>query len=467
MKRLLTYVLILGGVVLASLSGCQKDLVAPSETKTYNIFENVGANPYIQNLVSYLKEKGDTASFRRTFALEYGIPLWSKATVLKQGETTTMLVPLKDCDANFLSGIWVFEVKNGNIRYGVTRNEQCMPYYEKLKPFFNLLNQELFGIREKGVTYSRVGGMLKGYDLEQKENCVMGCAGGDDANLGCSQHCWTTWDFIFIDDTGGGGSYNNGSGVNLGGGGTTTNPTPEPEPTPEVCKDTSFVNTKADCVFEKLVGATSTTIYNPNTVVGKLLKDYWGKTTAGAHNLKFVVSPQKDLVNSGTHAQCETDKDYKSMDVTIRISREFMESCTNVELARTLIHESIHAEIYVRVKGFGAGISSDAEFAELFEKYKSLGTEKDHNIMAESDYVNLIAQGLKAYHDAGYMADFDANVTRSGNNFDYNQFYNMEAWYGLDNTKAFNSNKQNTTWSEDYLNYTKAPGKYIDTKDCK
>ena len=447
----------MGGLMLAALSGCQKDLVAPAETKAYNIFENVGANPYIQNLVSYLKQKGDTASFRRTFALEYGIPLWAKATVLKQGETTTMLVPLKDCDANFLSGIWVFEVKNGNIRYGVTRNEQCMPYYEKLKPFFNLLNQELFGIREKGVTYSRVGGMLKGYDLEQKENCVMGCAGGDDAYLGCTQHCWTTWDFIFIDDTGGGGSYNNGSGVNLGGG-TTTNPTPTPDPTPEVCKDTSFIRTKADCVFKKLVGATSTTIYDPNTVVGKLLKDYWGTT----HKLTFVVADNLKTGNSG-HAECEP---LSTGNVIIRLKRDYIESCTNFELARTLIHESVHAEIFARLQGPKTGISGDQEFYSLFEKYKDYCKQTDHNIMAESDYINLIAKGLEAYHTQGYMTSFDANISAHyGNDFDYQQFYNMVAWVGLEKTVKFGYNNLDQTWHNDYVKYTTASHSY-DAVNC-
>ena len=67
-----------------------------------------------------------------------------------------------------------------------------------------------------------------------------------------------------------------------------------------------------------------------------------------------------------------------------------MNSLSNVELARTLIHESIHAEIYVRTQGLSRGVSTDADFAKLFEQYKTYGDQRDHNIMAESDYVNLI-----------------------------------------------------------------------------
>ena len=87
--------------------------------------------------------------------------------------------------------------------------------------------------------------------------------------------------------------------------------------------------------------------------------------------------------------------------------------------------------------------------------------------MAESDYVNLIAQGLKAYHDAGYMAEFDANVGKVyGNTFDYEQFYSIMGWYGLDNTKQFNTNSLNTSWKNDYDNYIKAPGICKDSKKC-
>lgn len=120
-----------------------------------------------------------------------------------------------------------------------------------------------------------------------------------------------------------------------------------------------------------------------------------------------------------------------------------MNSLSNVELARTLIHESIHAEIYVRMQGLSGGVSTDADFAKLFEQYKTYGDQRDHNIMAESDYVNLIAQGLKAYHDAGYMAEFDSRIPDAYlGDFDYQKFYSMMAWEGLDKTTACTANKK-------------------------
>jgi hypothetical protein len=87
--------------------------------------------------------------------------------------------------------------------------------------------------------------------------------------------------------------------------------------------------------------------------------------------------------------------------------------------------------------------------------------------MAESDYVNLIAQGLQAYHDAGYMAEFDARIPDVYlGDFDYSKFYSMMAWIGLEDSKEFNLKKNDKVWHSDYLNYNKASG-MCDLKDCK
>ena len=85
--------------------------------------------------------------------------------------------------------------------------------------------------------------------------------------------------------------------------------------------------------------------------------------------------------------------------------------------------------------------------------------------MAESDYVNLIAQGLKAYHDAGYMAEFDARIPDVYlGDFDYQKFYSMMAWEGLDKTTACTANKKNSEWFNDFVKYTKESQSYDNTK---
>ena len=411
MKRLLTYVLILGGVVLAALSGCQKEEDEPAEAKPYNIFENVGANPYIQNLVSYLKEKGDTASFRKTFALEYGIPLWAKASVLKQGRTTSILVPLKDCDASFLSGIWVFVEKEGYIRYGVARNDQCKPYYKEMEPFFRELEQSLFGIKQNGYSYVLRGKTLKELVWREEEHCVWTTTDV----LGYTKtelHCWVTHDPYILKDDGGGGS---------GGG-----PLLPTDPEPEVEKDSTFKDTKADCVFKKLVGATATTVYNPNTVVGQNLKNYWGKE---GFNCKFVIS---DTLSQNKSAWTK----YNGCNEVIIILREsYVNEASTINLARTIIHETIHAFIfseialqdytnnYLGVKG----LSPDSDFGLLWNRYRD--TRGTYNVQHESmadNYIKTIRDGLK-----DFLARNPSSETFSDSELE------SIAWVGLQNTSEF------------------------------
>ena len=409
MKRLLTYVLILGGVMLAALSGCQKEEVEPAKAKTYNIFENVGTNPYIQNLVSYLKQKGDTASFRKTFALEYGIPLWRKATVLKQGSVTSMLVPLKDCEANFISGIWIFEVKDGYIRYNVARNEQCKSYYKELEPFFRELEQSLFGIKQKGAGYMRKGGILKGFEEVQTEYCVWTnvCDGP------WVLHCWYVHDLSFYRDEDGDAGSSGGGVI--------------PDPKPEVdTKDPSFKDTKADCVFKKLVGATATTIYNPNTVVGLNLKNYWGKE---GFNCKFVIS---DTLSYNKNAWTK----YNGCNEVIIVLREnYVNEASTIDLARTIIHETIHAFIfseialqdytnnYLGVKG----LSPDSDFGLLWNRYRD--TRGTYNVQHESmadNYIKTIRDGLK-----DFLARNPSSETFSDSELE------SIAWAGLHNTSEY------------------------------
>ena len=85
--------------------------------------------------------------------------------------------------------------------------------------------------------------------------------------------------------------------------------------------------------------------------------------------------------------------------------------------------------------------------------------------MAESDYVNLIAQGLKAYHDAGYMAEFDARIPDVYlGDFDYQKFYSMMAWIGLHESKQYVLNKQQVEWYAEYKKYTSAARTNDNTK---
>ena len=438
--------------MLAALSGCQKEEEIFDSARFYAYSSPI--NPFTAAVVGYLQKRDDSTHLSVDISKRYGFPVWNKAQCVKSGDKVLLYVPLAKNEEKSVSGVWYFAQEGNSISYRVLSNNPSQPGFDQYFWMIDYFDQALFGHSVYQYKESRTNGYLKteasDYDI------VTHCKDAYVYDEYKGTYCWdeivgdSSIGPIDLSDTGKGNDFTPPSG----GGTTPAEPKPEVDTT-----NATFRNTKAACILDKLLGKTNTTMYDPNTVVGKLLKDYWGTT----HKLTFVVADNLKTGNSG-HAECEP---LSTGNVIIRLKRDYIESCTNFELARTLIHESVHAEIFARLQGPKTGISGDQEFYSLFEKYKDYCKQTDHNIMAESDYVNLIAQGLKAYHDAGYMKDFDANIsTKYYGDFDYQKLYSMEAWVGLDNTSQFNINKSNTSWHNDYLNYTKAPRTYKDSNTC-
>jgi hypothetical protein len=87
-----------------------------------------------------------------------------------------------------------------------------------------------------------------------------------------------------------------------------------------------------------------------------------------------------------------------------------------LEIARTLMHEIIHAEIFRKVKSVNGlkGLSED-NFPGLFDYYSRFQTQMQHQLMAEH-YISILADMLKAF-DGGFESD---------------ETYEALAWGGLE-----------------------------------
>lgn len=178
--------------------------------------------------------------------------------------------------------------------------------------------------------------------------------------------------------------------------------------------DTSIVNNqKASCIYTKLGG---------NRVFQELINDF--DNNSGTLNLTFVLGstpPYTGLTRSAPP--------YK--DVTIIIDKAKLEARRTVEVARTFLHESIHAKIFADLSKVGGyeNLNKD-NFPELFDAYVFYKTngQKDavdrvhHEYMANK-YIDIIAAGLQ---------QFD---TRNLNNPEINiDHYRALAWEGLSET---------------------------------
>ncbi|WP_026946303.1 hypothetical protein [Algoriphagus marincola] len=216
------------------------------------------------------------------------------------------------------------------------------------------------------------------------------------------------------------------SGIPVGpppGGGTPTNPLPPtgnpgeddesnnfcrdnhciPFPEEEIIKDSSFVGTKADRVYEKLLDLSGG--------FRKAIQKFDGEFPV-AH-LKFNVDPlMPDTINATTN-------NAQKYIIEISINGNTLEQRTTLGLARTMAHEIIHAELFRKVRSVNNQISIN-DFPEIYDYYIRYLKNWQHEQMA-APYRNLIADIIQ---------EFD-------NGKNSRQFYMDLAWEGLINTSSW------------------------------
>lgn len=165
----------------------------------------------------------------------------------------------------------------------------------------------------------------------------------------------------------------------------------------EILKDSSFIGTKAECVYEKLnVGSTT---------FKELIERFDGEFPV-AH-LKFKID---NSLTAKTNAQVSNG--YENY-IEIRINGNTLPGRTVLGLARTLIHETIHAELYRKVRSVGGNVSIK-DFPGIYDYYRRYIKGWQHEQMA-AHYRTTIVEALK---------EFDGNRQSLS-------FYNDLAWEGL------------------------------------
>ena len=114
-------------------------------------------------------------------------------------------------------------------------------------------------------------------------------------------------------------------------------PSPTPEDVATIIIDSSFVRTKAECVYEKLM--------NLSGGFKAAIDKFSGKTPSGGH-LKFVVVPNIPSTTPGTITTAVTEPPSNYVTV-IKFNNEYLNmGFSNLTYARTMIHEAIHAEMF-------------------------------------------------------------------------------------------------------------------------
>lgn len=174
-----------------------------------------------------------------------------------------------------------------------------------------------------------------------------------------------------------------------------------------------------------------------NNNINWILDNFNDGDTPSQFDLKFVMAT--DLPNN---LNAEISKIINNT-ITIKINQNNLNR-SSLSIARTLLHEGIHA----RLKEFAYGKNTDAAtFEELYEYMRIHGKKWQHEQMAAL-YRQTIAEGLRQY-DSNQHSD---------------PFYNDLAWEGLHNTTVFNGfSKDEQTRIANVINNDKKNG----NKTCK
>jgi hypothetical protein len=259
---------------------------------------------------------------------------------------------------------------------------------------------------------------------------------------------------------GGGGVYGYGDGG--GGGGIRFTYNPPSVPRPDITNlrieiDDSFKNNPyLKCILGKLQ-------------LAQFVKDLalFDQTSQQGRNVTLKVGDIPKRPGYMTAANAETDDSLGPYNIQITINKDIVNS-SSLELARIILHEMVHAELFVanfHENGSSIDGNFNANFNTYIQKYSKGGDAKiQHNYMAEK-IVNKIGAVLSQVHgNLGKQAFINnPNVKNAFPKGIPSDFYKGLAWAGLHESDKW---KYNLPEREIYKKWQQLASDNLD-KECK
>lgn len=311
------------------------------------------------------------------------------------------------------------------------------------------------------VEFPYINGIDNGIELVSNSIYVVSCHNPDPFGGGTGTGTWPSAPVVSPDYLGGGYTGGGGDGTSPSGGGSTgttycdntnhfgSDCIPFPEEDFEIIKDSSFINTTADCIYEKLKSIDG---------FKELAAGFEGLGTE--FDVKLKIGATQDP-NANAQAW------YRGSNQPIEITfNEANMNRSTLEVARTIVHEMIHAEMY-RAINTSNPTAKELDFRETFEAYtiQYVGdNDSHHNYMADF-WVDRMADMLEQIHSQlGYSSLNDFLKTFAYPTGIPKGFYRGLAWEGLkyEDVKGWiNKSKE----QQDEINFHIDNAKY-GTKNC-
>ncbi len=435
-----------------ALSTCQKEITSPQKIvkQAQNYFES--------QVLADTSQKVYDNNPRHTVAKE---PLWAQASVETMPFGEAVLVPLAYKQAialeteigpiplKQLSYLLIYKDAQKQYRTEVVTKLPEKNYWPNYKnpniPFKGVvLVEDWWGNTIKNIGLSITGPENQlGYVIPQ----VKGQTPPSGNMMLEEQHCYNQyWEIMVCDfagmncvtvhgsdpvcytvytDTGpgGGGGSNIPSPIDYGymphaGAGGYNTPPPPPPPPPPALLDTSmapdfYKNAKAMCALSKLM---------QNSYYKTALNNFIGENKP--LDLTFKLEPIIDEPGEITYGTTQLESpDWNSTKIKLTLNKNIIGNLPSIEVALTLLHEGIHAEIYRKLLTIhGPSQLSNMNFPSMFNLYSQykLSEGFSHEFIANY-YVDIMSAALRQYDNNHFGLDY----------------YKALAWEGLDKTSVY------------------------------
>ncbi|NQY28339.1 MAG: hypothetical protein HRT69_02600 [Flavobacteriaceae bacterium] len=254
-----------------------------------------------------------------------------------------------------------------------------------------------------------------------------------------------------------------------------------------ILDQTILSNPKVLCVLNTLRADSYVNTNNDNTLFNSIIDNYFGSSKSA--KIKFEIGNIPTQLGNGIDAFTYTDYNSTSPfllnlhpgDVmTVRLNPTFVQNASTLEIALTLIHESIHAELFDR--GIQLGLITEATplgsvylslnstaqtvpnmvFNGLMTQYYNFNgvfnDQWNHDLMIVLNYRTKMTQNLLSIHNDlnDINNDFLSNVNNDpniiGGPYTLNQIMDYITWHGLDQTQEY-INTINGTPEENKADY--------------
>jgi len=270
-----------------------------------------------------------------------------------------------------------------------------------------------------------------GYEYELRSATI--CPGPNE------DYCNTEyyWEAIPIDCAGNPELDGGGEG-GVSGGGTPVNP---PRIRELILTPSFTSNQKAMCIWSKI---------NDNGFFTSMMQFFVGSTE---FDIEVAIVPSLPPSAAGTPRNGLATWRGPNLPILIEFSNTYLTTNASIRVARTFLHEIIHAEIF-RYQNTSLPIGT--EITEML----SLGT---HHEMMSINYVNQLAGALNSIHH-NFDYQLFANYLNDPSGLVPIEFYKALAWEGLKATQAYQNLSQG---DKDQFNAWQSDAQQLLTSTCQ